>query len=241
MKKIEDYLIPIVVLLAVVTIFSAKSCIRYKREAKSAQNVANGIVFNLEAKTWKDKYNQEHLQVKQYELEKAVFNKYVDSTAKLLNIKSKQIQSITQINSDLNIKLKNIFSKDTSYRIAKDSSRVISQIDFKYKNPLNKDVNWLNITGTIGDVDSLDVTGKDSLQIVDYWKRLWLLGPKQFYVDVTNKNPFINPNQVKTVKPVYQEPTFILGPSLQGTYLNQKVQFYPGVSLIYYPFSIKIK
>jgi hypothetical protein len=124
MKKIEDYLIPAVVLLAVVMVFSIKSCMNYKRIAKSAQNAADGIVFNLEAKTWKDKYNQEHLQVKQYELERAVFNHYVDSTAKLLNIKSKQIQSITHINSELNIKLKNVFNKDTTYRIAKDLSLI---------------------------------------------------------------------------------------------------------------------
>jgi hypothetical protein len=99
----------------------------------------------------------------------------------------------------------------------------------------------LNITGTIGDVDSLNITGKDSLQIVDYWERSWLLGPKQFYVDVTNKNPFINPNQVKSVKSIYREPTFVLAPSLQASYINSKFVSYPGISLIYYPFSIKIK
>ena len=84
--------------------------------------------------------------------------------------------------------------------------------------------------------DSVYVAIKDTFQIVDYWDRKWFLGQKKYYVDVKNSNPLLSVEKVTSREIRVTNPRFIIGPSVQYS-LNKGL--YPGVSIIYYPFSLK--
>lgn len=226
-------------------VFATRQAVRngnlYESQVKLDAIKADSFANNL--KVWKDKYNKEHTTVEQHRIEKEVFNRYADSTAKILNVKGKQIEGLTQINTALNLKIKG-FKKDTSYVYVPqydstgkviDSTPVAKQINFNWSHDP-----WISIKGTVGAVDSLEVKGADSLVIADYWKRSWLLGPKSFYTDVANRNPYIKVTGTRAVKPVVVEPKFLLAPSIQVGWYGMPI-ITPGISFIYYPLSIKIK
>ena len=104
---------------------------------------------------------------------------------------------------------------------------------FKLKDSVYID-KWNTIK--IVSMDSVYVAIRDTFQIVDYWDRKWLFAQKKYYVDVKNSNPLLKIEKVTSREIRVGTPHFIIGPSVQYS-LNKGL--YPGVSIIYYPFSLK--
>jgi hypothetical protein len=219
---------------------------RLYESQKQVDNIkADGFANNI--KIWKDKYDKEHVTVEQHRLEKEVFESYADSIAKLLGIKSKQIESLTQVNTSLNVTAKGkdikkdstiayVPTKRDSTGKVIDSVAVVKQVNFKWE----KGLPWLYIQGSIGEVDSVNVSGKDSLNFTNYWNRSWFLGPKHYYTDAKNSNPYIKLTGARTVQPIVREPRWLIAPSATVGWNGTPVLL-PGISIIYYPLSIKIK
>jgi hypothetical protein len=104
---------------------------------------------------------------------------------------------------------------------------------FKLKDSVYID-KWNTIK--IISMDSVYVAIRDTFQIVDYWDRKWLFARKKYYVDVKNSNPLLKIEKVTSREIRVATPHFIIGPSVQYS-LNKGL--YPGISIIYYPFSLK--
>ena len=104
---------------------------------------------------------------------------------------------------------------------------------FKLKDSVYID-KWNTII--IISMDSVYVAIRDTFQIVDYWDRKWLFARKKYYVDVKNSNPLLKIEKVTSREIRVATPHFIIGPSVQYS-LNKGL--YPGISIIYYPFSLK--
>lgn len=245
-------------LLIGVTIFlllSIRSCSNQQREKNSFEKLLNLTKdsLNKDVKFWKDKSNQEHATIEKIKLEKEAMQYYADSLAKVLKIKSKQVEEITTIKTKL--KYSSQLSKDTVYRdsliYVKDTSgKVIDSNLSKVPVRINfskNDAPWITIKGSVGDRDSINVSGTDTLVKVDYWKRKWLLGQKRYYSDITNKNPYIHIEGYRVVElKQARQPVLTIGPSIQLGYpINnidwRKPQLQIGISIQYTPLSIKLK
>lgn len=238
--------IGVIAALVLATIFATQKMHQAKRLYESQKVVASiekdNYAHNL--KVWKDKYDQEHTSVEQYQLEKQVFEDYAKKTANTLQIRASQISNLTQVNTQLSATIKG-FKKDTAivFIPVKDSSgKVIdsipstSQINFSW----DEGKPWLTVHGTIGEKDSISISGVDSLKLAWYWKRSWLLGPKSYFIDASNSNPYIKVSGIRSVSSSMRDPKWLIAPSIQLGYRNDLL-IIPGISLIYYPLSIKIK
>jgi hypothetical protein len=141
---------------------------------------------------WQDKYKEEHAVVEKMTASSKVHTKYTDSIAKLLDIKTKNLQAISVIRTktDLSVPLETqpIFVKTAS----KDSFQIVSSIPFSYNDK------WTQIRGEVFadrtlHKDHLEYQSTDSLTAIDYWKRDKVLGLRigklRGYVDYQNANP----------------------------------------------------
>lgn len=240
-------------LLIIAIIVSTRSCSN-NADSYASEKIKDSIRYNNNVKQWKDKYGKEHTTVEQYRLSEKVFKEHADSVSRELNVRAIQIQSLTDVNVKLKLKISG-FRKDTIlvHIVARDSSGnpidstpVIKQINFEWPGSNHKGTRWIEVKGTIGEVDSLEISGIDSLQLTEYWKRKWFLGNKTYYTDVKNKNPYIHVTELKAVRSMKQDPKWLIAPSFQlgygsGTKSWMDMRLQVGVSLIYYPLSIKIK
>lgn len=154
---------------------------------------------------WKDKYNNTHKELSRIKVEKAVLQVYADSIAHILGIKSKQIEEITGVATDINVDkpLVVIRKVDTVYR---DSIVYVAYDEFNYKDK------WIDIKGDIGKTNSVQVSAKDTLTKVDYWKRNWFLGKKTYYSDFSNKNPYVDISGLKQVELDIKDKRWSIGP-----------------------------
>ena|ERR1700753_3024516 len=89
---------------------------------------------------------------------------------------------------------KTIKLKDsTIYNI--DSSSLTHTYKFDYKTK------WDQISGSIlGDSVDLKVTHNDSLEVVQYWDRKWLLGKKKYFTEIKSENPNTKINYQRSIK-----------------------------------------
>lgn len=196
--------------------------------------------LDQDVKFWKDKFDNEHATVEQVHLTDSQMNEYVDSISKVLKIKEKQISNLTLIKTGLKINVPLIVEKrDTVYLPSENS---VVYYEFKYKDK------WIDVVGTTGTKnDSVHIAGNDTITNTDYWTRKWFLGSKTWHSDFTNSSPYVKIEGVRKVNRQIKDPTWIIAPSLQGGYqFNTRVdftkpQFRFGVSIIYYPLSIKLR
>lgn len=163
----------------------------------------------------------------------------IDTTAMALDIRTKQLKEILNINSTLaaeNLKLKSMV--DINNRPYYTYSG--HGLDLKFTPP--------NDTDSVG---SADFTANVKIKAVQYWKRSWFLGAKKSILAVTSDNPMFKINGSDFVEIEQEQPSFGLrlqariaispitgmigyGPaarvdigrfSLQGNYM-----YYPGTS-----------
>jgi len=199
-----------------------------KQAAQQTKTVIDKKIDLSDVQQWKDKFNTLHLKLEKIQVEKEVLQVYSDSIAKVLKIKSKNIQSITQIKSGISIDQKLDVQNLTFTNNL--GSQVINYTSFSYSDK------WINIKGDTGKTDSIHVKGTDTLTKIDYTKRKWLFGKKHYYSDFSNKNPHII---IEGLKQVEVKPTINrwgIGPSIGvSARLGDKLEIAPiiGISLQY--------
>ena len=119
--------------VVIATIFTVNRCTTHS-DIASATHIADNNKLDLkQAREWRDKYNRIHFELERTQVDKAVLQVYSDSIADLLNIKSKQIQQLTQIKVgvDVNKPLDVTHLRDTLY-ITKDSILIVEHTKFSY-------------------------------------------------------------------------------------------------------------
>lgn len=162
-------------------------------------------------KYYKDIYGKEHAKNEKLILDKEYLSEELSQVSSELDIKKKQIQSITSITSTSK---GNVIIHDTATEY-RDSFIYIAKKG-----------------------DTIYFELKDTLQIVDYWKRTWFLGKKKYYVDVSSTNPYMTINKIAAREIKIKTPRVILGPSLNYNFLHKTIT--PGISILYYPLTIKL-
>jgi hypothetical protein len=201
----------LLIVAAAYVLFSWKSChdknqliADLKQEFSFSDSLSNSKI-----KTWVDKYGQEHNQVQNVLLQKEAVKKDLDSVTKLLNIKAKQVTSITR--SKFQIEVHEKPTTDSVVEIVPcpegDSISIVTERYFTWSDA------WMSVSGRLGNsIDSVHVIGIDTLSIVNYWKRKWLLGPKHYYVDINNSNDHIKLTEYKGVQFREKEKKWSVGP-----------------------------
>jgi len=198
--------------------------------AQQTKDVSDKKIDLSQVQIWKDKYNNEHFKSERLQVDKAVLQVHSDSLAKLLKIKSKQIQSYSFIKSGISIDkpLTTQTLTDTIY--IDNTKQVVEYKTFAYNDK------WIDIKGEVGRNDQIHISGSDTLTRVDYWKRKWALGKKHYYSDFSNKNPYIKIQGLKLVESIVDKKRFSIGPYVGVGYQfddlsTPKIQF--GLSVQY--------
>lgn len=182
------------IVVGLYAIYATKSC----RHQVIENNTLIEAIKDKEAKIvyYKDQTGKEHARVNQVTASKKqiefLFKGKLDSVSKELNIKSKQITDYIQvINSTagkFTSKVDTFFTPGVVVKIqGKDS--IVKTIDYLGTN--YKDA-WLDFKAKIknGTFEG-QYTIKDSLELVSYWKRTGFLGlgKKDYFIDISSKNP----------------------------------------------------
>lgn len=171
---------------------------------------------------WVDSYNQLHVKARNLYVQKLSASKSVDSIAKLLKIKVKNIEGIskTDLAVDLNVKPKVEIKYVKVPCEENDSLEIVEKYDIHWSD------DYMSVSGTIGGGDdSIHVSGIDTLSRVDYTKRSWFLGKKKHYVDFNNKNPHIKVTGYKGIEVAGKEKKWGIGLSVQYGYQLNNIQF----------------
>lgn len=197
---------------------------------QQSKDVSDKKIDLSQVEIWKDKYNNEHYKLERLQVDEAVLQTHSDSLAKLLKIKSKQIQSYSFIKSGILIDkpLTTQTFIDTVY--VNDQQQIVKYNAFYYQDK------WIDIQGKVGNKNQIRISGSDTLTKVDYWKRKWFLGKKHYYSDFSNTNPYIKIQGLKQVESIVDKKRFSIGPYVGVGYQfndlsTPKVQF--GLSLQY--------
>lgn len=161
------------------TLFKAKKLSDQRIELLS-QNTSNGQA-SIITKYVHDSI--EHVVIKEVpvttvvEKNIAVGSGYMDTLTRAIKIAANRIDEVTKINAKL---------------VAENVSLRKSNADGSYKYQDK----WLNVT-YMPDSNKIDLSYDVGLQAAKYWKRSWLLAPKQYYVDVFADDPRVQINAVK--------------------------------------------
>lgn len=164
---------------------------------------------------WKGKDSVNHATIEILKIEKGNQKIAFDKLAKSLNVKPKDINSNTNVTTIVRIP---IYLHDTT------------KINSKYIQ-IQKDTDYLYV--------SLE----DTMNITNYSKRKhWYSLTKSTFVDVSNVNPFIHINKIKSYEVTSAKPLIIIGPYLGIGYSPLRNTIYPsvGISAMFYPFTYKI-
>lgn len=190
--------------VGVYAIFATKSC----RSKVIENNILVEAIKDKEAKIfyYKDQSGKEHARANQVTASKKqieyLFRGKLDSISKELDIKSKQITDYIQISNSTggNFSSKIDTFYKTSYIPVKGKDSIVKTIDYlgtKYNDT------WLDFKAKIknGTFDA-EYTIKDSLDIVSYWKRTGFLGlgRKDYFIDISSKNPNTKIQNAKNFK-----------------------------------------
>lgn len=125
------------------------------------------------------------------QLENLTGNKeIVDTTAKQLNIRTKQLNSVTAINA----------------KISAENLQLKQQLDAGKRPYYTYNANGLRLrfTPPLNPADSnsiatADFTGKLGITAAQYWKRKWFLGEDHNYLSITSNSKFFSVDSVKYV------------------------------------------
>ncbi|GAA4341584.1 hypothetical protein GCM10023149_53970 [Mucilaginibacter gynuensis] len=128
----------------------------------------------------------------------AISGGLIDTVAQALNIARKQLQEITQVATVTKYeKLKAERKYDSLQRLTYYYKDKYLQLAYRPARP-----------GDTTDNGQFDFAYNDSLHVVQYWKRKWLLGAKKSYVDIFSSDPRTTVNGVKRLVVEQKEPTF---------------------------------
>lgn len=242
----------VIVLLLILVIILGKGCNDKKLQIDSLNSelALKEDKYGKETKFWRDKYGNEHLTSERYRFEAKELGELTASLTKELGIKSKQVQTLsviiseTRIHKPLDVKYIYITEYDS---ISGDSITRLTELPFSYEDK------WCSIDGIVcvdtSDCnDSINVNLNDTLTRVDYWKRKNIFSEKKYYVDISNKNPYIHLTGIKQLELANKEPKVLIAPFVGFGYGSNNIvdrNPYPqvaiGVCVVPYKFSIKIR
>lgn len=236
----------IILVLIVILIFSLKSCQDNKNKILSLNNHISLLdsSYMKSIKVWKDKEGVTHQTIKQLELDKSPLELYTKGIEKKLGIKTKNIGSVTTFNTNTSL------DKGLTVQIIIDTVYVDSvhmdtlrQYNFSYQDQ------WANVKGCVGDSvdckDSVSIQLTDNYEVTQYKKR-HLFKADEYFIDVSNKNPYVQLSSLKSLKLQQTPKKIALGISFGVGYGTQNIfskspypQLLVGISLMYLPISIK--
>lgn len=217
---IKDYWISLLVGLCLIILsVSISKCSSKNKTLHDLSTVKKyeDTSYRSEIKKWKDAYQEEHERAVNLTVNETAMQFAMDSVARLLKIKSKQIVSISKISSVLDVHANNIKVVPLIIKIPciSDSISVVKKTDFNWKDQ------WMNVTGTIGeDSNSINVSGNDTLVKVDYYDRKHWYSSKEWYSDFMNTNPHINVAGYKGLRTAKGNKSWSVG---IGSYLGYPV------------------
>lgn len=176
---------------------------------KKAFNDANALLIHqaLETVHWKDDAGKAHATNKTLIVDKLIMEQENAHLAQQLKIKPKQIKGAT------------------SYITR---TEIVKQFDTSYVD------NWIEI---YKDKDSIRISMTDTFQYVQYWKKSWFLSRKRYYIDISNSNPYVKVDKIKSLEVGKKDPNFILG--LSTTYDPFSNRLVGGITLMYFPATIR--
>ena len=228
MKKVLSfvkghYAALLILALSIFLIVSIRSCtvnrVRLKEERMLIKT--KDSLLKSAIKYYKDKAGKIHATVDNTKIESDIKIPEIESVAKTLNIKPKQISGYSQTATLMKVDEKLNVDSSVKYIPCPEGKiiPVVSQYNFHWNDA------WTNINGTVGNGnDSVHVVQRDTLTKVDYWKRKWLLGAKSYYSDIQNSNQHITTTGYKGVQFIKKEKQWSVGISAQIGYpLNQPI------------------
>lgn len=199
----------ILIATAIIFFLGWKGCSEEKAKNELV-NQFNKLSLNsaLALKYYKDDSGRMHSVAEDLVVDKLLLEQQVAEQASLLKIKPKQIKG------------------DVQYITNTD---IIKQVDTVYKD------GWVEIRRLPN--DTIKVHLIDTIEETRYWKRKWFLAPKKYFVDITNRSPYVTMNSIKALELAPKRYTVFIGPSLQYNILNNKPAI--GFSILYAPFTLK--
>lgn len=140
-------------------------------------------------KYWIDSANKLHAIAESFSADNRVKSKYIDSIAKLLKIKTKQIESITVTRAESTIDQGLEKAIEYTEGPCPPETKPLSSISFSYVDT------WNSIKGIVyvnSNKDSIHYKGIDTIASVAYWSRSKILGigigKQKGFVDYANSN-----------------------------------------------------
>lgn len=187
MSHIKDTIIGILVLAVLITWYVA--CNEHLQIAQQHSAETNNTVSAIvqPTKEYKDDSGRMHFAAKNPQPAKEVIQKlapFVDSVAKALDIKAKQVEDVTAITTETQ-------ADQVAFLQKKVDS--LQRVTYYYKDKyLQLAVKAGNPTDTL-DKGSFDFKYNADLTIAQYWKRRKFLGiglgAKQSYIDISSNDP----------------------------------------------------
>lgn len=248
MKKISlnRILLIIIFILVIILLGSIRSCQRKESNISSLQNTISILdsSYQKSVKIWKDKEKNTHYTIKQLELDKESLKLYTKGLERKLGVKTKNLHTATTFSTTTKIEKELIVEilRDTIYR---DSSHTdtLQQYNFSFQDQ------WADIKGCVGDSvnckDSISIHLVDSYEVVEYRKK-HLFKQDEYFIDISNKNPYIQLSSLKSLKLKQTSKKIALGVSFGVGYGTQNIiskspypQLQVGISFMYLPLSLK--
>ncbi|WP_114937586.1 hypothetical protein [Mucilaginibacter endophyticus] len=161
----------------------------------------------------------------------AISGGLVDTVSAALNIAKKQLQEVTQIASVTQ-------AKQLKAERTIDS---LKRLTYYYKDKYLQLAYRPAIAGSdTSDHGQFDYKYNDELNVVQYWKRGWILGAKRSYIDIYSSDPRTTINGVKRLVVKQNEPTFGLRVQAVSNYsLSRKtLNIGPGLQFDFKRFSV---
>jgi len=232
-KRIKILIIAVVLIILLLVNF--KSCSDLTFYKGQSEN------FELISKSWKDKYDQQHLVTQSTVLEKQELLTKYNTLSSGLKLKEKQLKDFKLLSSNTIVKVKlktdTVYFSNPVFIHEKDSTNYISDYSlyFSFKD------NWVDINGDLGNEDSISIDIKDSIVITSYTKRKRL--HKETYIDVVSKNPYVTLTNLESYRLPQEKVIFTIAPMIGVGYdfYSKSILPFVGVGLQYHPFSIKVK
>lgn len=173
------------VFLAALAIFAYKGCKKneFRKQATQVASVQYDSV-----KHWHDLWNTEHATKELIQGEKKVLDLFykhrIDSLAKRLHLRDKQIQDMTEVL----MRAEGSYTTDVEYITVHDTIPGLapdwSGMNFEWHDKYLKTTGFVDSSKAVV-FYSIDVP----VHITTYWKRKWFLGKKRYYIDGFSPNP----------------------------------------------------
>lgn len=211
----------IIGLLLLVILLAVRTCSRQVEEKVEQREVFVQREDSLQH--YKDAYGREHAVRIQsqaaIETVGFVYRDEIDSLKAALDIKEKQLQSFAlvglQNQGDIRPVLERLPGDTCNYRLS-------------YRDE------WMELSGVTAPTPAIHYRMTDSLIVTTYWKRKWLLGRKQTYIDAYSLNPHVTVKGLTGVRILSERPKrWSLGPYVGYGFNGAQWQPTIGVGLQY--------